>query len=576
MQTRSRLRHQLALGLIMAALIPVAGLQAVWSADEGALLYQIRSLSEGTGWTFTHPYPEADPDGNAFPIHLSSWAENRSQDRADSQSQDRADGPWYQADGPRYIVLAKHTAYLWIAAGLYGLGGYGLVVVLSVLSGLAAAIATSRLASLLDPDAERPALWVAGLASPLLLHSYVAWGHTVAAALVAWGTYWLVRDRQPTASAWSIGAGLAMLFGACLIRTEAPLAVLAIGLAMAADRRRLGWVVVTVGAAGRIVDQLTDVATGGPVEPVSSTWSLVDFAAGRIEGFTITWLLPSYGRAPIDLTIAVAAACVLAAAVVARRGGNAIRLSWLLLTVAAGAVAFRFAGARSALVPGLVVAFPALFGGLALLGRHTLADRRARVLLGGFVLFCGAVLATQYRQGGGGEWGGRYFATGLPFGLAVATASVMHAARGLTTAQRRRLAVPLVASMVLMSTMGILGLRVSRQMTDQLATEIGATVDGLAFAAEQGGDRPVVVSTIAGLGRWMWADIDEGRWLRIGRSDLAPTARRLHVLGVDQLIVVTRRPDAEVAEFAPWFEPVPGSSTERSSDQVVVLRAVGD
>ncbi len=561
MKTQTRLRHQLALGLIMVALIPLTGVQAVWSADEGALLYQVRSLAEGGGWTFEHPFPEADPSGTYYPIHLSSWAADTGGDAAGTSDTDGANpGAGADAGGStggsayRYVVLAKHVAFLWVAAGLYGIGGYWLLILLSVLAGLAAAVATSRLAGLIEPKAETPALWAAGLASPLLMHSYVAWGHTVAAALIGWGTYWLLGDdsgRSATVKdrVRSIGPALAFLFLACQIRTEAPLAVFAIGLALSIRRRGRALAVVAVAVTGTVVDRLIDQATGGPIEPTTAEGAL-GYLTGRIEAFTITWLQPAYGSNPIDLLILVAAALILVGAVLWRRGRQTLPAVQLLLAVATAALVIRLAVSPAALVPGLVAAFPALFGGLLLIERRTLSEDRLAELLGGFVLFCGAVLATQYRYGGGGEWGGRYFAVGLPFGIAVAAVAVVRAGARLGSAERRRTALLMAAPMLITSTLGLLGLRTTRHQTDQLAQDLSAAIDVVATTETN----PVVISSIPGLGRWMWADVDRGRWLRVPSDELATTAARLQELGVKELAFVSRHPETELAQLQPWFQ----------------------
>ncbi|MGB5756387.1 MAG: hypothetical protein WBM50_05690, partial [Acidimicrobiales bacterium] len=217
-------RHQLFLAMILFALIPVAGLGAVWSADEGALLYQLDAVVAGRGWTFPHPFPAVDQSGTWFPIHLASWA---------AGSGPEGWGPvgdcWSTADRCRYVVLAKHAAYLHLSAGLYRVGGYSALIAASVASTVAAAAATARLAAMVDRAAAVPALWIAGLASPLFMASYVAWGHTLAAALIGWAAVLLLGSDRGTTRR---GAGLTLLFLACLVRTEAPLAGLAIGFGL--------------------------------------------------------------------------------------------------------------------------------------------------------------------------------------------------------------------------------------------------------------------------------------------------------------------------------------------------------
>ncbi|MEL6985536.1 MAG: hypothetical protein AAFO29_24100, partial [Actinomycetota bacterium] len=230
-----RLFHHLAVAVVLAAVLPLAGTNAVWSADEGALLYQATAVAEGEGWTFDHPFPAADPEGSWFPIHLSSFA----------------------ADGG-YVVLGKHTVLVRLVGAVHGLGGYPAVLALSVLAAFVTAAATARLARRLDRAAELPALWLAGVASPLFLSAYVAWAHTLAAALVAWSLLGLTtrwsgpwsrgqdhsvgsdpgppppsteRPSRRRLTVIEIGAALALGLS-CLLRTEATLAAIALTLTL--------------------------------------------------------------------------------------------------------------------------------------------------------------------------------------------------------------------------------------------------------------------------------------------------------------------------------------------------------
>ena len=606
-------RHQLFLAMVLFALIPVAGLGAVWSADEGALLYQLDAVVAGRGWTFSHPFAAVDQSGTWFPIHLASWAAGSGPEQW---------GPvgdcWSTADRCRYVVLAKHAGYLHLSAGLYRVGGYGALIAASVASTVAAAAATARLAAMVDRAAAVPALWIAGLASPLFMASYVAWGHTLAAALIGWAAVLLLGSDRRAARR---GAGLTLLFLACLVRTEAPLAGLAIGFGLIVvsfaeswailrsgrpsptaigiepgagasgrdgdrdglheppsvpslisacrDQRLTGAAAVATAVAGVIVDRLTDVPTEGPVEPIA-IGEAFGFLAGRVEAFTITWLQPAYGSDPRDLLILAAAALTLVAGVLARRGPTASTGATAAMAAAVLALGARFVVAPGALVPGLVVAFPVLFAGLLLLDRKTIVADRAMVLLAPFCLYCGAVLATQYRHGGGGEWGGRYFAVGLPLGTAAATVGLVRAGALFARPTRRSLGGLVVVSMVLLSTMGLLGLRAVRHQTANLAIDIDRALDPL----ERAGDEPVVVTTVHGLGRWMWRDVDRGRWLRVPEGELAAAGSRLRSLGVDALVLVSADPARETELLGRSYRPdteADGRSADLSAGAGIVV-----
>src|SRR5215207_3010069 len=55
--------HVAALAVVLLALVPVVGTGASFSADEGAVIIQARSLARGHGWIVEHPVPAVDPEG---------------------------------------------------------------------------------------------------------------------------------------------------------------------------------------------------------------------------------------------------------------------------------------------------------------------------------------------------------------------------------------------------------------------------------------------------------------------------------------------------------------------------------
>ncbi len=579
--TRRRRRlHHLALAVVLLAVLPVAGAGAVWSADEGALLYQASAVIDGQGWTFEHPFPEADADGIWFPIHLSSVA----------------------AEGG-YVVLGKHTVFVVLAGALHDFGGYPAVLGLSVLAALAAAAAASRLAGRMEPRAALPALWLTGVASPLFLSTYVAWAHTLAAALVGWGLVGLTSGdavgsatdgRETTPIGITRFAGAAALGAACLLRTEATLAAIAATLALLVvpvlmsrpteplgepnrgrsgrrrlERSRVGPGMLAGGAtvAGVAIDRFTSVGILGPVRDPGDRWGGL---VGRFEGFAHTWLRPDLSPKPEHLLVLVAAAALIGAAIAARRRRLDAPLVVGLLAMAAVALLARFATDPTALIPGLVVAFPILFAGFALADRSDLRTDLARVLAVFVALSWGAVLATQYRTGGGGEWGGRYFAVALPAAVALASVSLVRVQERLIGPARRRV-LGLTAVVVLLPVvMGILGLQQARVRTAALT---GRVQDELVDPGD--GGRPVVVTTLPGLGRWSWEAVDEGRWLLVEEDELAVVGARLHELGIERVLFVSGDAATEREHLADWYtpiDPIPEPSGS-SLDRIVIPMA---
>ncbi len=607
---RRLLAHHLLLGLVLAAVLPLAGTGSVWSADEGALLYQAVAVAEGRGWTFAHPFPEVDPDGSWFPIHLAGHA----------------------ADGG-YIVLGKHATFVRLTGALHRVGGYPAVLGLSVTAGLAAAAAAAALARRLDRRAAVPALWLTGVASPLFLSSYVAWAHTLAAALVGWSLVGLTADgrvgrstepgagrpighghghghgagpapaRLSTSTTAAHLVGALALAGSILVRTEALLAGVAVTLALAWApfhvRRRpdsaapspvrnsaapllVGDVVPAVAAGvatgvGFVVDRVTAVGRVGPVRSPGDRWGGLP---GRLEALAHTWLRPDFSRDPRHLLLLISAALVIGAGIAARRRRPDHPLVTTVLAAAVAALALRFVLAPTALIPGLAVAFPLLFAGLALVRRSDLragsAGPLAPTLLLAVGLFWAAVAATQYRHGGGGEWGGRYFALGLPAAVAVAATTMVRAAEPITGAARRRLVMLVAALALLPVTMGILGLADARVRTEALVER----VDDSLVEPGDGGAGPVVLSSLAPMGRWAWEDVDRSRWLLVTAEEVADAGARLREAGVTRFVLVTGEATTDLAELAPWYRPIepipPDGGPTVSLDRVVIpVQAAG-
>ena len=129
----------------------------------------------------------------------------------------------------------------------------------------------------------------------------------------------------------------------------------------------------------------------------------------------ITWLRPTQtSRGLVVLALLVMLGALVVGAVRARRGEGSTGPVVVAGTVAAVAAVVALVADPTNIVPGLLVAFPLAAVGLLALGRRSFSTPTATLACATFALFALAVIATQYRTGGTGEWGGRYFALGLP------------------------------------------------------------------------------------------------------------------------------------------------------------------
>lgn len=516
--------HLLALALILLALVPVIGTSSSFSADEGAAIIQARSLSRGDGWVVEHPVPEADPTGASYPLEFSER-------------------------GPAGVApFAKHPLYALLLAGADRLGGVTAMVALSLLGTLAAAGLAAALGSRMGPGLARPALWAAGLGSPLLFDGYVVIAHTLGAACAAAAVLAAVVafERRRPALALAVAPFLAV---AVLMRTEAVFFGLGLAAAAAvAGLRRPARAVAAVVALNAVAatalarlgeDMWIRHLLGGPVEGTGAAVvrETSGFLAGRIDAFLITWVRPSYQAPPLaNLLLLTMVVAVAVAAFALRRGADPRRVrfaSGVAALTAVGAVAV----APRNLVPGLLVACPLLVAGLVLLDRRSLSKSPAAglavVSAGVFAL---GVLATQYETGGSGEWGGRYFALAVP----VAIPALLLAVRRHGS---RLLASGLVVCSLALAVMAVGGIRNTHRFSAGLTAAVAEAATG---------ERPVLVTTAPSMPRTAWATFDDQRWLLASAAELGALAERLRAAGIERFTFVARN-DTDVRRLGDGY-----------------------
>jgi hypothetical protein len=406
-----------------------------------------------------------------------------------------------------------------------------------------------------------PALWVTGLASPLLFDSYVVIAHTLGAAAAGGAVLAalsVVEGPRPRAL-----AGLAVSVGAAvLLRSEALLLALALAAAcgvIGVRRRsspsgRPAWgalaasaVAVGMAVAATLVERAwASAIVGGQVTSSGGGPTYrIGFLAARAHSFALTWLRPSYGDAPaVDMALVVMVAALALAAFAIRRHPGDDAAARLLTGFAAGAaVAALVLGPRN-LVPGLLLAFPLAAFGLLLLGRDALATLPARLAAGTFGLFALAVIATQYATGGSGEWGGRYFSMGLPLLVPVVLEAVRRQRERLGVATFRRVVGAVAVCSAALAVMSLSSIRSTHRFTGRLMVAVER-------AGEQAGasGKPVVVTTEAPLPRLAWATFDHQRWLLAEPGELGDVLDRLAAAGRRRIVLVTG-PDS-AAELPP-------------------------
>jgi hypothetical protein len=515
--------HAVAVALVLVVLLPVVGTSGQFSADEGAAIAQAARLERGDGWTMTHSFPEADPTGDAFAFELSTRA------------------------GDEYAPFAKHPLYPVLLAAASRAGGKAAMILLSVAGTVLAALLSARLARRIDGRVAVATLWVVGLLSPLFFDSYVVIAHTLGAACAVGVVLAVLRIRDGR-RAFVVVAFAASMVGA-LLRTEFLFLALAVTVAvLALDRSRASWaarvlaLAPVIGAgAGYVVDALSTRAIMGGASATTAavTATTGGVIGGRVLGFVITWLLPSYSLDASAALLLVAAVAVAVATSLARNKPEERDGVRLFAAVAALAGIARLVFGAGA-VPGLLVAFPVLVVALVVIRAREVDDAVVRIVTATAVLFALAVIATQYASGGSGEWGGRYFALALPVIVPVALASARPVLGTLDqTTARFALGGLLVLSLAL-STLAIVTLRDQHDETEAMAAQVDATARANPTVS---GGLPVVLASDGGAARFAYEVVDRTRWLTVKDTDLSAYATRLRSLGVDRLTFVTRDED---------------------------------
>jgi hypothetical protein len=363
------------------------------------------------------------------------------------------------------------------------------------------------------------AFWLTAL-SPLAVHSAGLWAHAPTAALAGTATLVVARSRRrgpPGGDAVVVAATLAagvllrremLLFAAALLVawlvlrwcrrtvTAVAVSVVAVTLAVVAERVVHQWLVV---------DRLESSIAGN-----EAGWWVTD----RLGAAWHTLLDPSHVGGLVGAVAMLGAGLVIAGAVQIRRDEPAAGRT--LLLAGAAVLGARLVLGDAELSTGIVVAWPIATAGLIV---GWVDDRAHRFLAGTIGLFILAVLATQHPDGGGLEWGGRYFSPVLVALGALASGGLWRlwqADKAVRVAAAAVLVVPTLAGVVAAD-------RIRERNAD-----VVAYVDQL--------DAPVVITDQPALPRIAWSTVPETAWYRAeGGADLDALLDQMADAGVETI-----------------------------------------
>lgn len=540
--------HAATLAVLVLAIFPLMRPTSSFTSDEGAYALQAAALDNGT-WEYDYRAAPLDPEGRAFPIILS----------------DKGSAGYYTyVKHPAYPLLLHATSRVFgRTLGLHILGLLGVV---------GAAVAAWLLAGELDPRLRRPAFWLAA-GGPVLVNGYLIWAHAPSAALSGLALVAAARIARRGITPWAAAGLMVTIAGGVLLRSEGLLLAGALAASLAAVRflvtrtpgPALAAFAVTAGPAvlvARVESRWISSIVGRQYSAVAGQ---ADAASSRLGSrMTAAWhvlfkahFIDAGAGLPVLAALAVAAG---AGYVALRRWGPASRRMLVVGVGAAGALlALRFAAHPHDPVTGLLSAWPLAVLGV-LLYRWREAPPAAWLLGGTAALFALATLATQYPEGGGLEWGGRYLSP-IAVPLAVlAAAGLARAVAGVPEADRR----PAVA---LLAALGV----ISAVFALAAAGALRAREDRIIAAVERH-PSPVMVTTKPALPRLSWRG-DRITWMLTDDAGLPDLLASLRAQGVPEVGVVAGLdvPASALAAY-PTAEERPEGALADDGVRLIMLR----
>lgn len=539
--------HAASLAVLLTAAAPLLRLSDAFTIDEGAYAVQVRDLDQGR-WEFDYRAEAADPEGRWLPLY----------------NPERGARHWYA-----YVKQPAYPAALWavtrVAGDVVGLH------LLAMLGALGVAVATWLLAGEIDPGASRGAFWLAA-SGPVAVNAYVVWAHAPSAAVAGFAMLAGVRLRNRFRPLWAVvlllcvGVGVLLRAEGLLFAVALGLGLLVVGFKALPRALRVGvpaccalgaagtlllesrWRSAIVGSAYRVQglrgDDASPVVAGGG----SAAWRR--WAGGRLQGAWNSLFQGSMGD-PLGAVLVAAALVVLVfvAWVVHRRREGWRREAGVALGAATALYALRMVLALKQPMTGMFAAWPAAMVGLVLLPRQGLRVARPLVVVVG--LFALAVLATQYRIGGGREWGGRFLFPVLAPVAVLACMGLRHLLRSLDG--ERTWVAGLVGALVLVPTFtGLSLLRTDRGQAAAIIQEVTS-------------DKPSLVMTyVTGLPPFAWKRYPEVAWMVVQPEEFEEATTRLQEAGVASVTILG--PDTlspvDLAAY-PVVEDVTGAEARR-------------
>ncbi|HET9731322.1 MAG TPA: hypothetical protein VFP54_01495 [Acidimicrobiales bacterium] len=525
--------------VLLTAMIGFAafiGVHTTFTDDEANVVLQAQAI-EGGHWVLPVPFPRVDPTGRYYATENVSLT-------------------------PAGVApLAKHLIYTSLVAGALRLAGPAGAAALSIAGCLVAALCSAWLARLYAPKVERAAFWATGLASPLFFYGFVDTGQTIGAAgcAIAIALTIVFLRRGGIRSLLSVAVAMAV---AATAREETVIYGIAAGIALVmvgvTHRRTFrpmtvrliaaGLVLPAAGIGGRLADVLLGHRALGAGQAFSQEASSLlggNSWLGQLRGFVIAAAGPGHGpdpfahAAPVIFLVTVTAFAALGYGAALLRAKRVGPVAVALFLLATGLLVARAAYEANSPVAGILPAFPLLWVAIWALGRTDVRRPETAWVLLTTLIFSAGVGVSVYSDGGGLQWGGRYFLVALPAALPALLEAL------------RRWSIPGHTRWGTAACLAVSSLAVTWQMGATLAATHRAGSIALAEIAQAAdtagagdGGSPVVLTSSVAVGM-LWSAEDRYRVLRPPATEMGSLGEKLRAAGVVRLVLATQQTTAD-------------------------------